>query len=104
MALTASLILGTILDESTDIYKTRVPEYTKNNLKQIGDAITEDKNIMNEFISSIINKIALSNVKSKMYNNPLARLKQGGGVPYGATIEEIFVNPAVDQGLSLIHI
>lgn len=100
MALTASLILNTILDESTDLYKTRVPEYTKNNLKQIGDQITADKNIMNEFINSIINKIALSNVKSKMYNNPLARLKQGGGVPYGSTIEEIFVNPAVDQGFS----
>jgi hypothetical protein len=98
MALSPSLILGTILDESSDLYKSRVPEYTKNNLKQIGDAITADKNIMNEYISSLINKIALSNVKSKMYNNPLARLKQNSGVPYGRTIEEIFVNPAVDQG------
>ena len=98
MALTPSLILGTILDESTDLYKSRVPEYTRTNLKQIGDAITSDKNIMNEYISSLINKVALSNVKSKMFNNPLARLKQGAGVPYGRTIEEIFVNPAVDQG------
>lgn len=98
MALTPSLILGTILDESTDLYKSRVPEYTKNNLKQVGDAITSDKNIMNEYISSLINKIALSNVKSKMYNNPLARLKQSASVPYGRTIEEIYVNPAVDQG------
>lgn len=98
MALTPSLILGTILDESTDLYKSRVPEYTRANLKQIGDAITSDKNIMNEYIPALIDKVALSNVKSKMFNNPLARLKQGSGVPYGKTIEEIFVNPAVDQG------
>jgi len=98
MALTTSLILGTLLDESTELYQSRVPEYTRNNLKQIGDAITSDKNIMNEFIDSLINKVALSNVKSKMFNNPLARLKQAGGVPYGRTIEEIFINPATDQG------
>jgi hypothetical protein len=100
MALTPSKILGTILDESSELYSTRVPEYTRNNLSQVGDAITSDKNIMNEFMSSLVNKVALSNVKSKMYNNPLARLKKGSGVPYGSTIEEIFVNPAVDQGFS----
>lgn len=98
MALSTTLILGTILDNANELYQDRVPEYTKNNLKQVGDAITADKNIMNEFISSLINKVALSNVKSKMFNNPLARLKQAGGVPYGRTIEEIFVNPAIDQG------
>jgi len=98
MALTTTLILGAILDNANELYQDRVPEYTKDNLKQVGDAITSDKNIMNEYISSLINKVALSNVKSKMFNNPLARLKQAGGVPYGRTIEEIFVNPATDQG------
>jgi uncharacterized protein YjdB len=100
MALTPSQILNTILDNASDLYTSRVPVYTRTNLKQVGDQITADKNIMNEFMGALINKVALSNVKSKMYNNPLARLKQNQGVPYGSTIEEIFVNPAVDQGFS----
>jgi len=98
MSVTAIEILNTILDNSTSDYLGRIPVATLANLKQVGDAITADKNIMNEFMTAIINKIALTSIKSKMYTNPLARLKQGSGRPMGNTIEELFVNPATDQG------
>lgn len=95
--LTVTDILGSIRDNSDDLYIERVDEYNGENLAQIGDQVTADKNIMNGFMSMLINKIVASNVKSRMYNNPLKRLK-GIDVPMGNTIEEIFVNPATDVG------
>lgn len=95
--ITVTDILGVIRDNSDDMYIERVDEYNGENLNQIGNAITSDKNIMNGFINSLINKIATSNIISRMYNNPLAKLKSTD-VPMGSTIEEIFVNPATDVG------
>lgn len=100
MSITAIDILGTIRDNATDDYIARVPEATRDNLGQIGQAITADKNIMNDFVTALINKIAITSLKSRMYNNPLAKLKTGYGKPMGSTIEEIFINPAIDQGYS----
>lgn len=99
MSLTTMDILNTILDEASELYQSRILPYNGDNLAQIGKAIMEDKNIKNEYIDALINKIALSNIVSKLYSNPLAKLK-GAGVPLGQTIEEIFINPAVDHGYS----
>lgn len=90
-------ILATIADNASDLYNDRVPSYTRDNLKQIGDAITSDKNIMNEYITALVGKVAFSRVVSKIYQNPLAKLKSQG-VPMGSAIEEIFINPATDMG------
>jgi hypothetical protein len=97
MALSVTDILKFIRDNSDDMYIGRIDEYNGDNLNQIGDAITADKNIMNGFMNALINKVAASNIVSKMYTNPLAKLKSGN-VPMGSTIEEIFVNPATDVG------
>lgn len=94
---TAVEILATIRDNASDDFIERVPAVTIDNLGQIGNAITKDTNIMNEFITALVNKVAFSHIRSKMYKNPLERLKSAG-VPYGNTIEEIFVNPATDVG------
>jgi hypothetical protein len=98
MAITAYDILGTIRDNADAMYIARVPEATRNNLAEVGKAITADGNIMNTFVTALVNKIALSNVKSKLFKNPLARLKATSGRPMGNTIEEIFINPATDAG------
>ena len=94
LPVTPQNILNVIRQNSDDYWKNNIPEATKTNFVQVGQAITKDKNLMNSFISSLINKIAESHIKSKIFNNPLALLK-GSGVPYGATIEEIFINPVV---------
>ena len=98
MALNSTLILNTILDNADALYIERVPQATRDNLQEVGKAITSDNNIMNTFIDALINKVALSNIKSRLFNNPLARLKQTSGRPLGNTIEEIFINPATDVG------
>lgn len=94
---TAIDILATIRDNASDEFIERVPAVTLENLSQVGNAITKDTNIMNEFITALVNKVAFSNIRSKMFKNPLERLKSAG-VPYGNTIEEIFINPATDVG------
>ena len=95
--ITVTDILGTIRDNSDDLYIERIDEYNGENLNQIGNIISGDKNIMNSFIDALINKIASTNIISRMYNNPLSKLKTTD-VPMGSTIEEIFVNPATDVG------
>lgn len=94
---TAIEIINTIRDNASDDFIARVPQATITNLPELGNAIANDKNIMNEFIESLINKVAQTHIKSKMFKNPLAKLKSAG-VPYGSTIEEIFINPATDGG------
>lgn len=95
---TAIEIINTIRDNLSTEYIARVPEATRENLPQVGNAITSEKNIMNEFMEALINKVAMTYIKSKMFSNPLAKLKKGTGRPLGSTIEEIFINPSIDQG------
>lgn len=90
-------ILNAIRDNDLVEFAGRIPLATKNNLNEVGNSITSDKNIMNSFIPALVNKVIMSEIKSKMYKNPLSRLKTVG-VPYGSTIEEIFINPATDLG------
>jgi hypothetical protein len=62
MSITAYDILGTIRDNADSMYIARVPEATRTNLAEVGKAITSDGNIMNSFVTALINKVALSNV------------------------------------------
>jgi hypothetical protein len=98
MPLTATQIINTILDNASSLYISRVPSATRSNLADVGKTITSNANIMNEFVTALVDKVALSHVMSRMFNNPLARLKQTNGRPMGNTIEEIFINPATDAG------
>lgn len=97
MAITIEQIFNTIRDNSSAMYAERVPALTKSNFSEVGKAITVNDLTMNEFITGMVNKIALQNVVSKLFNNPLSRLKSTG-VPLGNSIEEVFINPATDTG------
>ena len=48
---------------------------------------------MNEFITSLVQKISYSQLVTKMYNNPLKFL-EGDTIPLGTIGEEIYINPA----------
>lgn len=74
-------------------YENRIPEATKDNLKEVGKALLEYKPAMNEFLNELVNKIGMTYVRRKMYRNKLAFLKRGM-LEYGDTIEEIFVDIA----------
>lgn len=85
-------ILNTIRANSSAQYQERIPEATQTNIQQVGNAILEFEAQTNEFLSALVNRIALTIVSNRRYQNPLAILKKGGK-PFGTDIEEIFTNP-----------
>lgn len=91
-------ILGSIRDNASKIYMDRVPEYTGENLAEIGEVINSDPYIQNFYLNSLVDKVALSQISSKMYNNPLKSLKKSNAPTFGNSVEDIYINPAVDIG------
>lgn len=95
MASTQTLIdmLNTIKSNASAVYQERIPTATQSNLTDIGGQLLADVDLMNEFTSALVNKVAFTIVHSKIWNNPLAILKKGTK-PLGDSVEEIFVNYA----------
>jgi hypothetical protein len=89
-------ILNTIRANGSVEYLNRVPLATRTNLEEVGAPIIDYTPMANEFLSAIVNKIAMQVVHSKIAKNPLAVLKKGT-MPLGADIEEIFTNMAVGE-------
>lgn len=86
-------MLNTIRDNASLEYQERIPEATQNNLSEIGGSLLADVNLVNEFTSALMNKVAFTFVHDKIFNNPLSILKKGTK-PMADSVEEIFVNYA----------
>ena len=86
-------ILNTIRDNASQVYQERVPEATRNNIQEVGEAISDPNNavVANEFMSTLLNMIIKPVLHSKLFSNPLKQLKKGKK-PLGDTIEEIYTN------------
>ena len=85
-------ILNTILANASADYQARVPQATQTNITEVGSAIMNYQATENEFLSALVNKVAMTVVRNKTFKNPLSVLKKGG-VPLGRNIEEIYTNP-----------
>lgn len=70
----------------------RIPDDTRS-LHAIGDFIMGYQPYQNAFVNALVNRIAMTIVTSKMWNNPWAVFKRGY-MEFGETVEEIFVNLA----------
>ena len=86
-------LLNTIWQQSDATYQARIPQATRENITEVGSAVMSNPTTQNTFISSLVNKIALTQVHLKQYNNPLKILKKNR-LPYGEGLEEIYTNPA----------
>ena len=87
-------ILNVIRQNATAEYQSLVPEVTKaSEVASVGDVFMGYPAMANQFISALVNRIALVRVKSATFNNPYARLKKGY-LEFGETVEEVFVNIA----------
>lgn len=72
-------------------YTDRIPVATQQNINQIQAMILEDTNLFNSFNSALVNRIGFEYLTRKdMFENPLREFKKGM-LPYGATVEEIYV-------------
>lgn len=72
-------------------YQSRIPEATKDSIKEYGASLKKFPTIMNAFVDVLINKIGLTVIKNKPYTNPL-KMFQRGDLEFGDVIEEIFVD------------
>jgi hypothetical protein len=86
-------VLNTIWENGSDDYQTRVPLATQDNITAVGNAILTYGATTNEFLDSLVNRISLVLVSSKMAQNKLSIFKKGM-LEFGSDIEEIFTSMA----------
>ena len=92
LSLTNADILNALRNSASDQYKGSVPEVNSlHSVKEVGEVILGNPYLKNEFLSNLVNKIQLTIITNKIYNNPYSELKKG---KVNGTIEEIFVNIA----------
>ena len=86
-------LLNTIRDNASQAYQDRVPEATRANLAEVGEAITDLNNavVYNEFVSTLANMIYAPMLIKKSWSNPLGKFKKGKKT-FGDTVEEVYNN------------
>lgn len=72
-----------------------MPKATNSNIAQISNILFNDsyQPQLNQFINNLINRIALTIIRNKSYDNPLKVFKKGS-LPLGTDIQDIYTNPA----------
>lgn len=84
-------IMNTIRANASAQYQDQIPEVqTEHDLPQVGEYIVGYPAMANEFVTSLLNRIAQVRVKSAIFNNAYARFKKGY-LEFGETVEEVFV-------------
>lgn len=88
-------VVNAIKNSASNNYRENVPYATPDadSLRGIGAILMNNPALMNEFINTLVNRIAFARIASRMYTNPLRTLKKGV-IDTGETIEDIFINIA----------
>lgn len=75
-----------------------MPLANDTNITMISDIMLNAnyKPMLNNFINTLINRIGLTIVRNKAFNNPLSIFKKGA-IPLGTDIQDIYTNPAKAQ-------
>ena len=86
-------LLNTIRDNASQAYQDRVPEATRANIAEVGEAITDLNNavVYNEFVNTLANMIYAPMLIKKSWSNPLGKFKKGKKI-FGDTVEEVYNN------------
>lgn len=88
-------VFNVIRANSSEVYMNTVPQATTDNIQTLSNILFNDayQPMLNEFVNNLINRIALTIVRNKSFNNPLSIFKKGS-VPLGTDIQDIYENPA----------
>ena len=89
-------ILNTIRANASSEYQERVPEALGVG-GNVSNVFNQYPTMKNEFLTALTNKIARTLFYSKVFDNPLKALHKGM-LPYGYSLEQIFVNMAESKG------
>ena len=87
-------IINVIRQNASAEYQNKVPEVNEiDDIVKVGQIIYGTPAFANQFVNSLVNRIAFTLMESATFNNPYAMLKKGY-IDFGETIEDIFVNIA----------
>ena len=88
-------VFNVIRENSSEVYMNTIPSATADNINTISNILFNDayQPMLNEFVNNLINRIALTIVRNKSYDNPLSIFKKGS-IPLGTDIQDIYENPA----------
>lgn len=87
-------IINTIRANASAEYQSLVPAVTtEKEILSVGEVICGYPRLANEFITSLVNRIAAVRIKSATFNNAYAELKKGY-LEFGETVVEYFVKIA----------
>lgn len=92
-ATSVGIINWVLAEESGYLAGAPLAKDTVQSIKQVGEFINAYQPRQNQFLSALVNRIALVIVASKAYKNPWSFTKRGT-IDAGETIEEIYVNLA----------
>ena len=94
-------ILNVIRANASREYRENIPEISDvRDLPAVGDILYGYPALANEFLSALVNRIALVMIRSATYNNPYRFFKKGY-LEYGETVEEVFVEIAKAREFSV---
>ncbi len=88
-------VFNVIREDSSKVFMETIPSATADNINTISNILFNDayQPMLNEFVNNLINRIALTIVRNKSYDNPLSIFKKGS-IPLGTDIQDIYENPA----------
>lgn len=87
-------IINVIRANASYEYQTLVPKVTKEQeIIKVGDVLQGYPALANQFLNGLINRVALTRIKTAGFYNQYSDLKKGY-LEYGETVEEVFVNIA----------
>lgn len=88
-------VFNVVRENSSKVFMETVPSATENNIQTISNILFNDayQPMLNEFVNNLINRIGLTIIRNKTFNNPLALLRKGS-MPLGTDIQDLYENPA----------
>lgn len=85
-------ILNTIRANASASYQASIPTITQEkDIPKVGEVLYGYPALANEFIGSLVNRIAFVQLTSATFNNAYASLKKGQ-LEFGETVEEVFTD------------
>ena len=93
-------ILNAIRNDASQAFADAIPVANGDNIQEVGRLILEDQDYTNEFVMALVNRIGRTIIKSKTWNNPLKKFKEGL-LDNGEVVQEIFVNAVEEKIYSM---
>ena len=88
-------VFNVVRENASKVFMETLPSATEDNIQTISNILFNDayQPMLNEFVTNLINRIGLTIVRNKTFNNPLSILRKGS-MPLGTDIQDLYENPA----------